>query len=343
MWKRLPLAALLMALAVNCPRAQAQGVLTNSSSGGAEKPLPGNGRMDQIEQDIFGAHKRVNLDLPSLPGQKRRKLPPPFDPNAREKIDAQKNWMFSDMNELNSPHRPEDILGLSDLGPDGVMKPKLSAMERFYNGLGDRQQASSNQLADVLSMVWTVKQLSGTNSMNPMVFAFPTGDRSMLKTLMTMPDSDHSDGATAGADDFSDVSDAMIAAQSAAAADRDKKRHEDTFRQLLGLPPSTPTGAPSLFSPGGSSYSPLGTGVYNPAYSPETAPLTPSSLSPVPGASAPPVASTSYHPYNVGLAAPVSPGGTSYVNDRDLYSQPANTIQTAPLDPFTQNFPKRKF
>ena len=91
------MAAWLLSLSLSVATAWAQG--DAKPANGAEKPLPGQGTKATIEQELFGTQK-VNLDLPGiqLPESERRVLvvPPPNE-RTREKMDADKNWVFSGM------------------------------------------------------------------------------------------------------------------------------------------------------------------------------------------------------------------------------------------------------
>jgi hypothetical protein len=341
-WKRPAMAGLLLCSALVFATAQAQ---TNSTATrGAEKPLPGQGKMEIFEDELFGNHQPIDMALPGVPDLTRRQrvLVTQPDARAKEKMDAEKNWVFSGINQLNSPPKAEDLLGMPDLGPDGLEKPKPSAMEEYYDGLGGGRQMGSNQLGDVMSMMLTMKQLTGTNGLNPMVFAFPAGDQSMLKTIMLMPDMNHSGGEAAGAEDSTAAPDTMAAAGVAASADREQKRHQDIFKQLLEGGPSAPASYSGLNSY--SSSQPDSTTTYAPSYSPVTAPFTPSSLSPVTAGFTPP-AGGGYHPYDPGSAAPAAnPGGMSYEAARAVLMQPSKPVMQPPvLDPFAQNFPKHNF
>jgi hypothetical protein len=354
-WKRLAMAALLLSAAAGLAKAQAQtdakppgggstGATNFRTAGGAEKPVPGQGRMDKFEDEFFGSHKPMDLTPPGMdaPEPHRRLLVvPPPDARTKEKMDAQKNWVFSGMNELNSPTQPEELLGLSEPGPDGLEKPRLSAMEKYFNSLDGTRPAGSNQTEDVLTLMWTVKQLAGTNSLSPLIFAFPGGDQSLMKTLLVLPELNRADGDTAASDDSSRPSDAMAAAAAAAASDRDQKRHHDAFRQMLGMDPPAPAspGGMTSFMPSQPVVAPL----YNPSYVTAAVPVTPSSLSPVaPGFT--PVTAGSYNPFNAGIAAPATgPGSMNNPTARPSFTQPSRSLPPPGLDPFVEYFPKHKF
>jgi hypothetical protein len=343
-WRLPATTVLLLVVALGCVTARAQGGAgaTNSpAAGGAEKPLPGQGRIDQFEDDLFGRNRTVTIENPGIktPLIQRPVITPP-DERTRQKLDAQKNWAFSGMHELNTTPTLENLLGMPELGPDGLEKPKLSAMEQYYDDLGKKNPTTSNQLGDAMTMLWTVKQLSGTNPVNPMVFAFPAGDQSMLKTLMTMPDLTHpSDESAAGGNDSPDVSDSMAAAQAAAAAGREQRHLADSFKQLLGMEPSAPAGAPSSFGDNtGSMLSPTPSAVYNPTPAASVAaPLTPSSLNPVTGAFNP---GGGYHPFDAVTGAPTVNAAGIPFSSTPAAPQPVNPVSAIPIDPFTAYFPK---
>ena len=353
------MAAMLLSSAAGFAKAQGQGVAqpagggglgaTNfRSAGGAEKTPPGEGSLEKFEDDLFGTHKPMDMEPPGVdgPSQHRKVLVVPApDERAKEKMDAQKNWMFSGMNELNSPQSPEELMGMPELGPDGREKPRLSAVEKYYDGLGGGRAAISNQMSDIMTMMWTVKQLSGTNSLSPMILALPGGDQALMKTLMMLPNLNHAGGDKAAPGDSASPSDAITAAATAAAADRDQKRRHDTFNEILGNGPAVPAGGPASFT-GMGSYTPpqpVAAPVYTPAYSPTAGPFTPSSLSPVTGGFNPATAGN-YHPYDAGSATPaISPGGLNYQNGPTALIQPSRPALPPALDPFSVNYPKRKF
>jgi hypothetical protein len=344
-WKRPAPAILLLVAALGFATARAQsgaGTTNSRASGGAEKPLPGEGRLDQFESDLFGPNRTLNLRVPGTdkPAIQRSVLTRP-DERTRQHLDAQKNWAFSGMNDLNSAPTLEQLLGMPELGPDGLEKPKVSAMEQYYNDLGNRSGSASNQLGDAMKMLWSVKQLSSTNPVNPMTFAFPAGDRSMLRTFMTTPDLNHPGGETAAeGNGSSDVSGSMAAAHAAAAADREQKHYADGFKQLLGLEPSRPMGAPASFGDStGSLFSPAPAPVYNPAPAPVAAPLTPSSLNPVTSAFNP--GGGSFHPFDAVTGTPtVNAAGMPFSSTPAALPQPTSPVSAIPIDPFTAYFPK---
>ena len=318
------------------------------TAGAAAKTVPGQGMMDRLQDDIFGTHKPMNISPPGVPDltpHRQLQLAPPPDERAREKMDAQKNWVFSGINELNSAPTPEVLLGMPERGPDGLEKPRLSAMEKYYNGLDGDKSSISNKMPDLATMLWTVKQLSGTNSLSPLIIAFPNGDPALMKSLMMLPQLNPAAGNTAAPDNAASPSDSMAAAAAAAAADRDSKQRLDKFRQILGVSPDAPAGAQTSFTGGGTftPSQPVTAPVFNPGYAPVSATFTPSSLNPVMTGFTP-AAAGGYHPYNNGFAAPVmSAGAASYGNSQTPVMQPSRETQPFPLDPFAANFPKRKF
>lgn len=349
-WRCPATAILLLAAALASASAWAQGLAAATNSpmaGGAEKTLPGQGKMDQFEDDLFGHNRTLDLHPPGaeIPRIKRPVITTPDD-RTRQKLDAEKNWAFSAMNELNSKPSMEQMLGMPEIGPDGREKKKLPAMEQYYNDLGKKNspQNSSNSLGDALTMLWTVKQLSSTNGINPLVFAFPAGDQSMLKTLMTMPDLNHQDSGNASdGNDPMDKSDSMAAAQVAAAADRSQKHFADGFKQLIGLEPSAPVVAPGSFGDGtGTSFSSGPSGIFNPTPAPVAPPaaaLAPSSLNPIAGAFAPPTAA-GYQPFNAAASLPnANPAGIPFQNTPPP-PPTVSPVSAMPIDPFTAYFPK---
>src|ERR1700689_5002061 len=93
-WKRLVTAALLLLSAGGFAMAQGQNVA--QPKGGAEKAVPGQGKLDSLEDQLFGTHGRMDMSPPSVPivstHQKLMVAPAP-DERTKEKMDAQKNWI----------------------------------------------------------------------------------------------------------------------------------------------------------------------------------------------------------------------------------------------------------
>jgi hypothetical protein len=160
-----------------------------------------------------------------------------------------------------------------------------------------------------------------------------------------LPQMNPAAGNTAAPDNSTPPSDSVAAAATAAAADRESKQRRDKFRQILGISPGAPTGAQTSYNDGGifTPSQPVTAPVFNPGYAPVSATFTPSSLNPVTTGFTP-AAAGGYHPYDAGFAAsPANPGAASYGNSRNSVEQPSRPAQQFPLDPFTANFPKRKF
>ncbi len=362
-WERRITTALLLwcALGLVTARAQSDGKPTGGGAlsgtnyfapgGGSDKPLPGQGRMDRIEQDLFGTQKPLSLDQPieSLvpPEQpKTTRLTPALEERMKEKMDENKNWAFSAMNELTSPPTPEEMLGLPELGPDGRPKPKLSAMEKYYQNLDKRQQVESNAVTDVMTVMWNLQQLSGTNGMNAMIFAFPGGEQMMMKNLLMPPDPAHGGWDRSAAGESAPASGGAAAAATAAADQQEQNRRLDSFKRILGGGSAAPGGLPdssgginNLLNP-----QPSATPAFNPGYTPApavSAPFNQSALSPVMGGFTP--SASGYQPPASGFNPPMmGPGGLNNTTGNTWTQAPKTTLPPT-VDPFTQNFPKRQF
>jgi hypothetical protein len=363
-FKRRIMSALLLLCALGMGEAWAQndgrpavaGGLTGTNyftrGGGSDKPLPGQGRMDQFEDELFGTQRRLSLDNPGenpAPAPKAARLAPLLEEQAKEKMDENKNWAFSTMNELNSPPSPEELMGLPEIGPDGQPRPKLSAMERYYQNLDKTPQFGSNELMDVMTVMWNLKQLSGSNGLNPMIFAFPGGEETVMKNMMLPPQMGSGGWDKSAASDAAPATDAATAA--ASTAEQEQNRRLNNFKQLLGEGSAPPAGLTSSFGSinnylnpppaATSSYgSEFSTG-YAPTPSPAVAPYNPSALSPVMGGFTP--AAGGYQPSASGFNnnPVIGPGGLE--NNRNVLTQTPESALPPSLDPFRANFPKHQF
>ncbi len=79
-----------------------------------------------------------------------RRLPVvPMDPKrAQELLDRRKNWAFLTPEELYGIKTPEEMLSLPEFGPDGELKERKSAIERYLDRMnGNSLSVSSNQVA----------------------------------------------------------------------------------------------------------------------------------------------------------------------------------------------------
>jgi hypothetical protein len=264
-------------------------------------------------------------------------------------MDENKNWAFSTLNDLNSPPTPEEMLGIPELGPDGRPKPKLSAMEKYYQSLDSSGQAVSNEMLDVMTMIWDLKQLNGSNGVNPMIFAFPGGEQAMMKNMMLPPLSGHEPGDKGAGEDSISATDGAApdaAAATAAATEREQDRRLNNFKQLLDGGTAAPVGSPDTFGNinGFLNQQPDAAAAYNPGYTPAapvSATYNPSALSPVMGGFTP--AASGYQPSTSGFNTPMlGPGGLDSAT-RNVLTQAPETTLPASLDPFKANFPKRQF
>lgn len=363
-WLRGMLAAGLLILLPGISRGQASassdakpagGVFTDSTNiikiGHGETTAPGQGRLDRFEDELFGTHKPLDLGnsmngiAPSDHRPPRTMLP--LDPREKERIDKQRDWAFSIINDMNSTPTAEQILGMPEYGPDGRAKKKLAPMEQYYDNLNKAKLSNSNQWSDMMKAVWDVKQLSSTNALNPLVYTSMSGDKTM-QNVMVLHALGQTDGNNLDADaspgDSSKAAEKMAAETAAAAQQDDQKRRFEDFKKMLNGD-SGPAFKPYSFDQPESYKHPQSAEVlYGPVLSPAAAP-TPapaaalanqSSLNPVLGVMSPSGSALNA----IAPGARVTPPPTT--DFRSLLEQAPPKPKPA-LDPFTQNFPKRAF
>ena len=294
------------------------------------------GALEQIKSELFEPLDpysprnavRNLLDRPNRPFQR---ITPPLDEKTRQKMDQDRNWMINGMNELNSPPKPEDLLGLPDYGPDGRDKNSLSPVEKYYQSLEPGSKRATNRADSISEIMWNLKQLSGTNGFSSMGAYLPD-EQDLLKGNLLPPaaDSDSSRKDSGSAQNFKGVREAAASE----AAEREQKKRLDDFKRLMD--PSLP---PPPVAPGSLDG-------YKNLLTPPTAPAA-SGFATAPaayqGALAP--APEAISPYANLYAQPAAANASWNVNPnaaRNLPEPPKPAVNTFG-DPFQINLPKRKF
>jgi hypothetical protein len=134
----------------SAPDSSASGAVSNATQNATPASNPMNpGALGLFGQQLFGSLrnslKSVSstesvMDLPPPP-----QAPRPVSKATREAIDRRKNWAFTDLKELDSNSSAEQALGVKEYGPDGREKQPTSAMDRYYNQLGQKPGQPGNQ------------------------------------------------------------------------------------------------------------------------------------------------------------------------------------------------------
>lgn len=64
---------------------------------------------------------------------------------AKAEADRKRNWVFSSQEEMMGLQTPEEMLGVEEYGPDGAVKVKKSALERYYDRMENKTATTTNQ------------------------------------------------------------------------------------------------------------------------------------------------------------------------------------------------------
>jgi hypothetical protein len=336
------------------PASQAGNVIAASTNAtpapAAGTSLPGQSRMNQFEDDLFGTHQPIDLsrEVESATASPERPLPrlAPLDSEARERLEKSRDWAFSIMNDLDSQPSVERMMNMPEYGPDGRPKQRLSPVQEFWENTGRDKSTNSDSMMNVLGMEWDARQLSSTNGFNPLITTMSGGDKMMKSVLMLEELNDSTGNPGIGGNAADSTAEGIKAAATAtaadAAADRNRKHRQEVFDSLLGGAPAAIAG-PSFSMNGQNNnfpgppqvYSPAAAGSFSPLPVPMAAPANPTSLSPVMGA---------YNSLPTGLPSPAAAANpASMENLRNLLNPEPKATANEPADPYVQNFPKRKF
>jgi hypothetical protein len=219
--------------------------LSSSLSAGLERLNPTPSSFKQAQDDLFRPlAKTMNpqdsmqgvLSVP-LPGSPQLQIGP--DKRTLELMDRRRNWAFTDLKDLYPEPTVEDMLGVKDYDLDGKDKKAISAIEKYYENLGQKPDQKGDSIIGNFNGTGN-GQFSSMGAFNPVVPGFPGSDPFANKRIT----------ASGKAEEESDRNmvvtedPAVIAAslQEAAAA----QKRTDEFKRLLdpSLPPAKPARMP---------------------------------------------------------------------------------------------------
>ena len=130
-------------LAGSAPLASSVG--TNSSSATRKDGLK------QLEDDIFKPFKKSlspesSLDAVLTPPQTRlsSRRQAPQSKKEKEQEAERREWVFLSADELATGPSMEEVFNLPEYGPDGMVKKKLSPMERYLERLEGKNSSETN-------------------------------------------------------------------------------------------------------------------------------------------------------------------------------------------------------
>ena len=341
-------AALLLAAGLCAISARAQGsdaTAPASAPAKADASAPpaaaGNSTLREIREELlgpltpYGPKATMDRIMSAPPERPAAFQPPPEDARTRELRRNKSEWVFSDLNELNTPPTLESMVGLPDYGADGRDKNKLSPTERYFLELETKRGGGSNYANGFKNTLPGEFGFSGSNSMNSLMFLSP-GMNGLMGDLGGSSNSAVADNHVPGGG----FADSAPAVDKAALADQ--KQRLDDFKRLLssdspGFSPASPapTGASSRFSDLLNFGAPA-----VPSGVPAVAPVaSPANLSPALGSLN--SASPGYRS-SLNVAPPTAsaiPGSTRLTS----LPPPPPPPKPVSLDPFKDNAPKRSF
>ncbi len=329
--------------AISARAQSSEGAAPASAPAKADASAPsagtGNGTLREIREELLGPlapySPKATMDrLMSAPPERPASFQPrPEDERTRALRRNKSEWVFTDLNELNTPPTLESLAGLPNYGSDGRDKNKLTPMERYFEDLETKRGVGSNFANGFVNTLPGQLGFSGSNSMNSLMF-FSPGMDGLMGALAGGSNSAAADNHAAGGA----FADSAPPVDKAALLDQ-KQRLED-FKHLLSS--DSPGFAPSSPAPAGTSsrFSDLlnfGAPPVVPAAAP---PVNPGNLSPALGSMNPP--SPGYHS-SLNVTPPTAfavPGSTRLTTLPPPAPPPSKPVS---LDPFKDNAPKRSF
>ncbi len=295
----------------------------------------------QIKEDLFGPPQHTDLkssiDRLMNPAQDNNRpfQMPKADSKTREQREQRDQWMFDDMNALNSPFTLEDDSSFLDPTAKDADGKKLSPMEKYYQDLGKKPVPGSNTVSRMLMEAWTTRQYSGTNSFDSLSLAMPGLDY-LLKAMQPGSNSVFGKDDNAATDD--------PAAGAAFESKADQKQRSEAFKHILNHDsPAQPLAGPdTVFAPFSDLLkfgAPASPAFATPASSAFGTPAMPGVFSPTPSAA--PASVSGFRPaaQNSGISPAFSPAITT----RSAAPSVAPSSKPVALDPFKENMPKRSF
>ena len=84
-------------------------------------------------------------------------------------MEQQRNWVFTDLNDLHEISKPEDSLldFMPGLQPEKEALKKLPPMERFYKEMGKGQGGDSNLMSEMMGLALGLKRPERHESFSP--------------------------------------------------------------------------------------------------------------------------------------------------------------------------------
>ena len=306
----------------------------------------GKGTFREIEEEFFGPSQpygssgAIDRLMNQRPQGAAPMLPRMDDEKTRLSKQREQEWIFTDLNALNSPQSLQEMAGVPEYGQDGQDKSKMSPMERYLEELGEKRGAVSNYMDSVTGLSFDQKGFFGSNSMNSMTLMQPG-----MNELM----GDMAGSSNAAAADTHELGSSLNdnTPTPSKSVLQDQQRRLDDFKRLLSTDSSgtAPAASPGTFGTS-SRFSdllnfgapPVSTGT--PAAASAAPAAYPGSLSPTLGSVLP--TGSGYHS-SMNVTQPTTftvPGATRLTS---LPPPPAPTQKPVSLDPFKDNMPKRAF
>jgi len=273
-----------------------------------------------VERAMNPAGKNRAFEMPRLTEEQKRQE------------EEHREWIYQDMNDLQGLPTLEEMAGMPDIGPDGRDKKQLSPVEKFYDGLDKKQNATNATTTDLLESMWATKEIMGTNGLSSMSLTMPALDY-LLKDMS--PDK-ASDGTGKTAEqNIVDTDD-----RDAAALKSQKREIEDFNRVLNHGADVQQTGPASIFTPFSELLNPVTAAMPASANGgPSEIPQYPPGFEPAINSAA--AATPSFRPVQ---ATVVQPAFSPAVTTRSAApAAPAPVLKPVSLDPFKDNMPKRAF
>jgi hypothetical protein len=312
--------------------------LTSAVSPGLDRLNPTPNRFKQVQDELFGPLKDAIANdsmqpLISLPPQNQQQSRSASSRRSKKLMDEEKNWAFTDLNDLYPEPTIEETLGLKDAEPDA--KKDSSLIQRYYDR--DGQNAGANRGFQPRQTPDGKLDFTGTPSFDPLVAQIPGHEAVFTKKMFGMSD-DSNSGKIAGG--YSDAGNLQTVSDEELSA---AKRHREEFSHLLdpSLPQSKP--ASGLFAdPAAVNFqSPLFSQDNDTAAQPAQAAQPYRSILNQAGITDPTIAALHSAVYDDPTAAALG-----MPNPTPVRTVPppvtAESIQKM-LDPFSANLPKRKF
>ncbi|MDB6122992.1 MAG: hypothetical protein JWQ71_1985 [Pedosphaera sp.] len=195
-----------------------------------------------VPENFFKQFESLNSAGPTPIIPFRQSQPPPLSKHAKELLDQRRNWAFTDLKDLSPGQNLEESFGIKEYGPDGNEKKAQSAIDKYYESLGQKQNSTQNSsLANGLDSTRNSGSLS-TNGLPRSEFsreASPSLRNAFILESgnpFTRPNGNSS--ATFATSPFVQAPPDKVQLQQ-------QQQHRLEFQKLLANPYSTPAATPS--------------------------------------------------------------------------------------------------